>query len=231
MQKYLLVACIAFLMLSCRSGTAEVMTSPTVSTELRRGELLETFSDDAGIGVPGRNKIELRSYSASQGSSFVEIKFYSRTEDNAWGLKQSFEFEKNSLIYCDPHLKDFNNDGLKDLTYISNVAARGANEVRRLFIYDKERDELLLIKNSDDYPNLEYNEKLDCVDAWLFHGATTTVFLKIEGDMLRKFASVDTGAERIVTVLDKDGKERILSRRKMNEDEIYMRYSSFDPPE
>ena len=101
----------------------------------------------------------------------------------------------------------------------------------RLLIYNKERDELVHIRNSEDYPNLEYNKQLDCVDAWLFHGASTTVFLRIEGDMLRRFTSVDTGAERLVKVFDKDGKERVLSRRKMKEDDIYMRYSSFDPPE
>ncbi len=50
-------------------------------------------------------------------------------------------------------LEDFNNDGIKDMTYVSAVAARGANEVRRLFIYDKKRDELVYIKNSEDYPN------------------------------------------------------------------------------
>jgi hypothetical protein len=53
-------------------------------------------------------------------------------------------------------LADFNNDGFKDVTYMSAEAARGANEIRRLFMYNREKDQLVYIKNSDQYPNLEY---------------------------------------------------------------------------
>lgn len=200
-------------------------------------EPLESFSDSAKIGVPFRNKIEIKSYRHAEGStverlegSIVEIKFYARTKEKGWKLKQSFEFDKNSLIDCDPQIVDFNNDGFKDVTYISNVAARGANEVRTLFIYNKTRDELVHIKNSEDYPNMEYNNRLNCIDAWLFHGATTTVFLKLEGHVLKEFARVDTGLDRVVTLVDRNGKERIVRRDKMKAADIFTRYATFDPP-
>lgn len=193
---------------------------------------IEYFSDEKKIGRRGKNRIEIRCFSRGA-NRFAEIKFYARTEYGAWIEWQSFKFEKDDLTDCDPVVEDFNNDGLKDFTYRSDVAARGANEVRKLFIYDKRQDELVYIKNSEDYPNIAYNKKLNCVDAWAFTATTTTIFLKIEGDMLREFASVSTGLQRIVTVTRNDGTEVILRREKMNPDnlaEVYRRFSSYNPP-
>ncbi len=190
---------------------------------------IESFSDDRRIGRRGKNKIELRCFSNSAGR-FAELKFYSRTEYGSWLEVQSFKFQKDGVTDCSPIIEDFNNDGLKDFTYESNVAARGANEIRTLLIYNPKKDELIHIKNSAEYPNLAYNKKLNCIDAWLFHGATTTVFLRQEGDMLREFASVDTGAERVVTITRRSSKRVIIRRQPMHEDEVYTRYSTFDPP-
>ena len=127
-------------------------------------------------------------------------------------------------------MKDFNNDGFYDLTYRSVEAAQGANDVRKLFIYDRKRDQLVYITNSEQYPNLSYNKKLDCLDAWSVYGATTTHFLRLDYDMLKPFATVSTGLERVVTTIDKNGTERVLSRKKMRDEDIYTRYSTFDPP-
>lgn len=191
-------------------------------------EFSEAFTNDTRIGRPRKNKVEIKCYERGNGM-IAEITFYSRSNSGAWQQKQSFEFEKDNVTNCDPKVEDFNNDGLKDFTYKSNVAARGANEIRTLFIYDKAKNELVHIKNSEHYPNLAYNKKLDCLDAWLFHGATTTVFLRIEGDELADFASVDTGAELVVTLRGKYGR-REISRKRMPLEDIYTRYSSFDPP-
>ncbi len=192
-------------------------------------EFSESFTNSSHIGRRGKNKVEIHCFDRGNGM-IAEIKFYSRSRHGDWEQKQSFEFDKDTLTPCEPKVEDFNNDGLKDLTYISSVAARGSNEVRTLFIYDKAEDKLVHIKNSERFPNIGFNKKLKCIDAWLFHGATTTVFLKLEGDTLQEFASVDTGLDRVVTVTDKDGKSRVLSRKKMHEDDIYTRYSDYDPP-
>lgn len=244
MYRYILAGCIILSSLSCQSRPVQTAeNSPdrhagsnansTANTEVQNPDtlrLIESFSDERHIGVPRKNKIEINEYERSDGD-LVAIKFYALNDDKQWILKQSFEFKKDSLIGCDPKIEDFNNDGLKDVTYVSNVAARGSNEVRTLFIYDKNLNELVRIKNSEDFPNMRYNKKLDCIDAWLVHGASTTVFARLDGDMLRQFASVGTGLERVVTVTDKDGKERVLSRRKMKEEDVYTRYVNFNPPE
>lgn len=193
-------------------------------------EPAEFFSDESKIGSPRKNKIEISEFRKFAGN-FATIKFYSSGKNKDWKLKQTFEFEKNTFLGCDPQLEDFNNDGLKDLTCISMAAARGANEVRRLFIYDKNRDELIYIKNSEDYPNLQYNKELNCLDALHFYGGVSTTFLKIDGDRLKQFASVEHfGDERTVSAIDENGEERILRKDKISRDDFYERYKNFNPP-
>lgn len=199
-------------------------------------ELVEFFSDDSNIGLPQRNRIEISNFKKPDGeewnSNLVVIKFYLLDADRQWKLKQSFEFERDGIGDCNPKLEDFNNDGYKDMTYISAHPARGANEIRRLFVYDKEKNELVHIKNSEEYPNIQYNKKLDCLDTWRFYGGYSTEFLKIDGEMLQEFARIETvGDSREVHLVDKNGKERLLRKDKFNENDGFVRYKNFDPPE
>lgn len=218
-------------------GTPEIpMVEPTKETESDNGNTEETriefFTDDKRIGRRGKNKIEIRCYSVGP-ERFAEIKFYTRSEYGAWFELQSFKFDKDGVTDCNPIVEDFNNDGLNDFTYESAVAGRLANEVRKLFIYDQSQDELKYIKNSEEYPNLAYNKKLRCIDSFMVYGATSTVFLRIEGDILKEFASVSTGEERVATFTDKFGNERVLSRKKLdpnNFDQIYTRFTEYNPP-
>lgn len=216
---------------------AMVNTATDVSTpEPDINEPVESFSDDSNIGRPHKNRIQIDivklpgSDAAYKPNNLAIVRFYSVTSSKVWELKQTIEVESHALADADPKIEDFNNDGLNDITFISNTAARGANEVRTLLIYDEANDALVHIKNSEEYPNLAYNKTLNCIDAWIFTGATTTVFLKLEGDKLREFASVDTGAELVVSVIDKDGEARIIRRKKMAEADIYTRYRTFNPP-
>ena len=207
------------------------VTNPSIATILReptQEPTVETFTDASRVGRNRKNKVEVTCVFGER-ASYAEIRFYSRAADGRWVEKQSFTFEKDSLAGCDPEVKDFNNDGLRDFTYVSATAARGANEIRTLFLYDKKKDALVRIKDSENYPNLAYNKKLNCLDAWQFHGATTTVFLRIVGDELEEIASVDTGSELVVNLLGKYGRQEI-SRKKMNLDDVYTRYSTFNPP-
>lgn len=196
--------------------------------EPERPEFVEVFTDESRIGRKKKNRVEVRCFERG-GEDVAEITFYSRKRDGSWDKRQSFSFARNLAPPCNPEIKDFNNDGLNDLTYWSDSAARGANELRTLFIYDSEIDELVHIKNSNEYPNLEYNGKLNSLTAWHFHGATHTTFLRINGNLLEEFASVGTGDELVVTVLDKRGRSRVISRKKMHQDDIYTRYSTYDP--
>ena len=143
------------------TNTNSIAVSESGESKRQTKELEEFFSDDTNIGLPNRNKVEVFNFKKSDGdfskSNIAVIKFYSLDTNKEWKLKQTFEFEKDGIADCDPKLEDFNNDGFKDMTYVSAVAARGANEVRRLFIYDKKKDELIYIKNSENYPNMQYN--------------------------------------------------------------------------
>ncbi|MBL0743697.1 hypothetical protein [Chryseolinea lacunae] len=188
--------------------------------------LEEFFADSLTIGMKSHNKIELSKYRSAD-SCYVIIHFYSR-KNGMWTLKNAFEFSKDGIVGLDTELSDFNNDGLNDLTYRSAVAARGANEVRRLFIYDKAKDDLVLMKNSDAYPNLLYNETLHCIDAFLVYGGSSTVFLKISGDSLREFASVDLFEGLTVSTIDWDGTRNVIRRDTANK-EGYVRYKNYKP--
>ena len=186
----------------------------------------EIFIDSINIGRKTFNKIELFKYRTLD-SNYVVLKFYSK-RNGKWYPKNSFQFEKDGVLSCDPKLGDFNNDKLNDFTYISAIAARSANQVRRLFVYDKQKDQLVDIKNSSDYPNMLYNKELNCIDAFLIFGGCSTVFLKLDGDSLRELASVELYDGLTVTVYDKNGKGKIIYRNKKVKDR-YIRYKNYHP--
>lgn len=255
MYKYLVLVSLLLASVSCsvqqdsapedqstHAALANVVTD--VSTpEPGLSDPIESFSDDSNIGRRGKNKIQIDivkhpdSDAGYKPNNLAIVRFFSITSSKVWELKQTIEVESHALADADPQIEDFNNDGLKDITFISNTAARGANEVRTLFIYDKINDVLIHVKNSEDYPNLAYNKTLNCIDAWMVHGASTTVFLRLEDDMLKEFASVGTGADRSgncceleVSLTDNVGVERVVRRKKITEDDIYTRYRTFNPP-
>ena len=128
----------------------------------------------------------------------------------------------------DPNISDFNNDNFNDITFISGTAARGANEVRRLFIYENQEQKLISMVNSQDYPNMLYNKELDCIDAFLVYGGCSTVFLNIQGDSLKEFASVELNDGLTVSTYDKNGKENIILTDKTNKAGC-IRYKNFRP--
>ena len=173
-------------------------------------KLIELIADSTHIGRPRFNKIEISVYQNTD-TSFVMLKFYSR-QHKSWTLRQKLTFNRPDQASPDPHYTDFNNDGLKDLTYVSFLGLRGANEFRKLFIYDKTNDRLRYITNSDDFPNLYYNDELDCINAWMLHSGTSTAFLRLENNKLRKFAGVDLwgDGELEVYTVGRSGHEKTI---------------------
>lgn len=192
-------------------------------------QIEEFFSDSLTIGRKGKNKIEI-SKIRNEDTCEVILSFFSREGKN-WLLKNRFQFAKDAITGIDPEISDFNNDGYSDITYVSNVAARGANEVRMLFIYDPAKDVLIPIQNSEEYPNMAYNKELNCIDAFLVHGGSSTVFLILEGNKLKEIASVHNDSHRTVYKTDINGNSILISRDTLNPEDIYMRYKNFDPPE
>ncbi|MBS1732224.1 MAG: hypothetical protein JST02_02915 [Bacteroidetes bacterium] len=186
----------------------------------------EIFIDSTHIGKKGHNKIELLKYRISD-SNYVVINFYTKSAGK-WKLQNKFEQDKDDVLSCEPEISDFNNDKLNDFTYVPALAARGANKIRRLFIYDIKKDQLIYIKNSDEYPNLLYNNQLNCIDAFLVYGGCETVFLKLQGDSLKEFASVELSDGLTVTTYDSNGREKVIYRNKKIRGS-YVRYKNYKP--
>jgi hypothetical protein len=194
--------------------------------------ILGTFVDSLNIGEKGRCKIELIKHRV-YGDNYLIIKFYIKgsntlKDPETWMIQNNYAYETTALMEFEPNLSDFNNDSFNDITFISGNAARGANEVRRLFIYDDQKQELISIVNSEDYPNMLYNNELDCIDAFLVYGGCSTVFLHIKGDSLKKFATVELNDGLTVSTFDDNGKRKIIKTDKSNK-AGYIRYKNFSP--
>lgn len=220
-----------------KADTIEITKSITSSVDSQKAEtakteIIETFVDSLNIGEKGKCKVELIKHRVYD-DIFVIIKFYIKgrytTKDpETWMNTNTYSYETNAMMGFDPNISDFNNDNFNDITFISGSAARGTNEVRRLFIYDSQEQELRSLVNSQDYPNMLYNKELDCIDAFLVYGGCSTVFLRIDGDSLKKFASVELSDGLTVSTYDKNGKEKIILTDNTNE-AGYIRYKSFKP--
>ena len=190
--------------------------------------LRESFVDSTNIGIKGKYKVELNSYN-NMDSTYVDIKISEKKNDN-WFQKQKIELPKDGVVSCDPKIIDFTNDKLNDFTFKSSVAARGANEIRTLLIFEKITGKLKLITNSDNYPNLQYNEVLNCIDSWMVYGGSSTVFLTIDQDSLKEFAGVALFENyREIYLVDKKGKHKTLKKEKIKDLEVYTRFKNFNP--
>ena len=218
-----------FLFFGCNSKkeNKNAISKQFVARELPALKAEEEYSDSLKIGVSGKYKIDFKKFRTDD-SVYVVIKFYEK-KSTKWNLKQTFNFLKDGVLSCDPEFKDFNNDQLNDFTFQSSIAGRGANTIRKLFLFDKQKGELIFIKNSEDFPNLRYNKNLDCIDAFRVYGGTQTAFAKIEKDSLREFANVEIFDERIIiNTIDKNGKKETLRNKKFLEDS-YIRFENYAP--
>lgn len=200
-------------------------------------EVVETYADRSKIGRRGHNRIEIDivkrgEFRGYHPDNLAVIRFYSMDRTHKWKLSQTLEIPDGALALAVPNFEDFNADGLNDVTFISGTAARGANEIRTLLIYDKRKDQLVHIRNSEEFPNLQYNRKLKCIDAWRIYGGTATDFVRIEGDHLKAFASVENfEGYRTVTLIDNHGAEKINRRDKISDNDLFVRYTNFHPIE
>lgn len=222
---------ILIFILSCTASPTdnEIKDVSIADTTNTNTEIIETFVDSLNIGEKGKNKVELIKHRVFD-DTYVIVKFYRKaTVPNRWFNANTYILQCNAMQGLLPNITDFNNDNFNDITFISAQAARGANEVRRLFVYDDYERALISIVNSEDYPNMLYNKELNCIDAFLFHGGTSTVFARIKGDSLKEFASVHIDSHRTVYEVDKFGKDKLLRRDKINPEDVYIRYINYKP--
>ena len=201
---------------------------PEIKPESIGKVLEEAFTDSTQVGTKGKFKLTVNQFRTDD-STYVEINLFEK-RNKEWIIQQKLEYLKDGVTNCEPELNDFNNDGFNDLTFKSSVAARGANEIRKLLIFNPSKKKFILMKNSDHYPNLQYNELLNCVDAWLVYGGSSTVFLKIEKDSLREFAGVSLDNDnREIYIIDKKGKRKTVKKEIVKDLEVYTRYKNYNP--
>jgi hypothetical protein len=197
------------------------------STDNSNTEILETYIDSLKIGEKGNCKIELIKHRVNE-ENFIIIKFY-RKGQKTWYIQNTYSYETNALMEFQPDISDFNNDNFNDITFISGSAARGANEIRRLFIYDNKNQELISIVNSQNFPNMQYNKELKCIDAFSFTGGTSTHFARIKGDSLIEFARVNCDNNRTVYEIDKFGKQKLIRKDTILNFDNIIRYKNYKP--
>jgi hypothetical protein len=191
-------------------------------------EILETFVDSMNIGKKGKTKVELIKHRVFD-DIYVIVKFYTKGP-SYWYHQNTYMYEGTGLREFEPNISDYNNDKYNDISFISATAARGANEVRRLFIYEDYEKKLISIANSEEYPNMLYNEELDCIDAFLVHGTSSTEFARIVEDSLKTFASVYNGLDfHTISRVDTRGNRKEIKKVKSRGE--YIRFKNFDPLE
>lgn len=235
MKKYIPLFLLTVIIAACNRSKHSVQGQHKTIHQIKpkdsinsKPKLLEFDADSTTIGRKNLNKVEISMYAIAD-SNYVVIDFFSK-QGGRWVLKSNFNFPKDGTASVDMEASDFDNDGLNDMTYVSAIAARGANEIRSLFIYNKEKDCLTYIKNSSDYPNIKYNKKLNCIDAWLIYRCNETVFLKLEADTLREFASVEQCDSLTVSVYDKKGNQKVIQKKETNHDD-FIRFKNYRPLE
>ncbi|MEN5310294.1 hypothetical protein ABE425_22625 [Chryseobacterium cucumeris] len=203
----------------------------------------EKFVDSLNVGRKGKTKVEFEKFRhIKNGDVFVTLNVYDLKDIwveskgsmfDTWELKNTFKFIKDGVTGLDVQIGDFNNDGFNDVTYQSGIAGRGGNIVMTLFVYDPENKDFIHIKNSESYPNLTYNPKLNCINSLILTGSTITSFLTIRKDSLQEFARVDVSDKIVVEEKDSTGKFKVIEEKvfKGNDKDLYKVFRNYKPLE
>jgi len=217
------------LLISCtkKRETKTVLVNKTEKSTFV--DTLEFFTDSISFGKRQYNKIEVYKIGTEE-NTIAKVYLYEK-KGNQWQLKDTLTLEAVRINDLETEVKDFNNDNFKDIIFTTGMAARGGNIVQTLILYSTKTKSLNLIKNSESFPNLMYNEKLDCIDACILTGGQTTYFLKIKNDSLKEFANVDQRDGRIIAeILDANGKWKEIENIK-DKPESFDRFINFKPIE
>ena len=170
------------------------------------------FMDSTTIDKKGNFKLEIAEYADSL-NEIVNISLFEKQQGNWVSIQQindTLDEEMHGRL--DPDLIDINGQGWIDLNFKYLLPFRGANEVRKHYLFDRHAKQFTPIINSIDYSNLSYNEELDCFQSCAVFGGFATIFFQLDSDSLREFASiVMSDGQRVVTVTDKEGYQSIIS--------------------
>lgn len=197
--------------------------------ELEILDTIEVFKDSMNFGQKQNNKIEICKIEIGE-DVFAKVYLYEK-KGKHWEIAGTLSLEAVRINDLATRIEDFNNDGFKDVIFTTGMAGRGGNNVQSLILFSPIDKSLKWIKNSERFPNLMYNEKLDCIDSCMLTGGQTTYFLKISGDSLKEFASVDQRDGRIIAeIIDANGKWKEIANSK-DDPEGFDRFINYDPVE
>lgn len=192
-------------------------------------QFVEKISDAKTVIKPKRYKIDL--VQKTYGNyAVVNFKLYKKKQKN-WLKIQDYNFRKHDISLSVTTEEDLNNDGYKDLMISYAQAARGANEVNKLFIFNPKVQKLVEITNSQDYPNLHYNLKRNCVVSYMFHGGNSTYFLKINKNKLQPFGRVEFYGDSLASYRIKGKQEILLKKIPYQSNDGAVFFSNYDPIE
>jgi hypothetical protein len=229
-MRYFLLPVLVVFVFSC--STKERRKAPSAEPIVAEPQKIDTvayFEDSLNIGTPKRNKLWFSRIMVNDTLAKAQVQLYSK-QNNSWGLKYSFEDEYWSAAEMDATVADFNNDGYKDFIYLTGTGARGGNVIYNLFIYDIKGDSLAYVVNANDYPNLSYNKETNSINAFILTGGIETVFLRLDGNKLKPFASIfQYGKVITVTEYDNEGASKVIQVDTSNRFEDFSRFTNYKP--
>ena len=191
------------------------------------GQKNEYFSDSKTAIKANQYKIEITQNNNSK-KPVVYFNLY-RKSSKKWLKIQSGNFTKESTSLYVTTDEDLNNDGYNDLKISFAQAARGANEIEKLLIFNPKLQKLIEIVNSQEYPNLHYNSKRNCINSYMFSGSNTTLFFKLRNNKLENFAKVEFYNDSVYSYKIKKNQEILLKKRTYQSSDAAIFFSDFDP--
>ncbi|WP_376777089.1 hypothetical protein [Flavobacterium covae] len=220
---------IILLTIGCIKKTDTITISSDKTKKSEFVDTLEVFIDSINFGRKKTNKIEV--YKIGTEENVIAKVYLFKKSKNYWQINDSVILNAVRINNLETRVEDFNNDKLNDIIFTTGMAARGGNNIQSLIIYSQTDKSLKLIKNSENYPNLMYNDKLNCIDSCILTGGQTTYFLRIKNDSLIEFANVDQRDRRIIAeILDTNGKWKEIGNIK-DEPGSFDRFIDFNPIE
>jgi hypothetical protein len=208
--------------------TDSVITETVESLAIEPERKSNVFWDSTSIGKSQLFKVRIEDYTIGENEHFINLQLFKKNL-GTWELTQELEIEALNLMDMSPEFSDFNNDKFNDLTVISGTANRGSNEIRTLFLFDPKNEKFVHVKNSSDYPNLEYNSETKSITGWRFYAGCATDFLELHGDSLIHIATVeDEDGTWTSTLFNQDGTYKrieVLTGQTVG----FTRFSNFDP--
>ena len=199
-------------------------------SQLCLSQKTEYFSDSKTVIKPNQYKLNI-SQKNNKNESIVNFELFKKSGQK-WAKIQTGNFKKQAYfgLYVSTDT-DLNNDGYSDVKISFAQAGRGSNEINKLLIFNPKTQKLVEIVNSQDYPNLHYNEKRNCVNSYSFSGGNSTYFLKINNNRLQEFARVDFANDTVSSYKIKNNEEILLKKKPYKSNDAGIFFSDFDPIE